>query len=294
MNSDYKSALKQIHLEQGKKEEMKQLFRKNNMRRKINFIKPAVAVAACMALVVGLGQIGSNPTTKNNRYGFSIRLNAQTLAKSKTAIDDAKGFAGAMCGSEEKGQVSYLVEFPVSCKGKNIDKITYSIKDAVFQITNPEGNSIVTEGKKSSKTFNTPSAIAGCDDKKTKEDEYTGSQYTSFTVDYDRQKDEQTFIGIAYDSNYLSKEQKAEIKKLDAFDVTENALNTKKAVHEQLYKNVEINCTVTYKDKTTETKKIKVTPKIGKIADLDSGESKTEEKNPKADDKTVYIVYSIK
>ena len=43
MNSDYKSALDKIHLEQNKKEEMKQLFRKNNMRRKINFIKPAVA-----------------------------------------------------------------------------------------------------------------------------------------------------------------------------------------------------------------------------------------------------------
>lgn len=39
MNSDYKSALDKIHLEQNKKEEMKQLFRKNNMRRKINFIK---------------------------------------------------------------------------------------------------------------------------------------------------------------------------------------------------------------------------------------------------------------
>ncbi len=42
----------------------------------------------------------------------------------------------------------------------------------------------------------------------------------------------------------------------------------KKAVYEQLYKNVEISCTVTYKDKTKETKKIKVTPKIGKISDL--------------------------
>ena len=57
MNSDYKSALDKIHLEQNKKEEMKQLFRKNNMRRKINFIKPAVAVAACMALVVGISPV---------------------------------------------------------------------------------------------------------------------------------------------------------------------------------------------------------------------------------------------
>ena len=291
MNSDYKSALDKLHLEQGKKEEMKQLFRKNNMRRKINLIKPAVAVAACMALVVGLGQIGSNPTTKNNQYSFSIRLNAQTLEKGDAAIDDAKGFAGAMCGSEENRQVSYSIEFPVTCKGKNIDKITYDIKDAVFQITNPEGNSIVKEGKKTSKLLNVPGSIAGCDDKNTKEEDYTKSQYTSLTVDYDKQKDAQTYIGIAYDSKYLSKEQKAIIAKLDAFNGT---LEDEKAVYEQLYKNVEISCTVTYKDKTKETKKIKVTPKIGKIADLDSGESKTEEKNPKADCKIVYTVYSIK
>ena len=61
-----------------------------------------------------------------------------------------------------------------------------------------------------------PGSIAGCDDKNTKEEDYTKSQYTSLTVDYDKQKDAQTYIGIAYDSKYLSKEQKAIIAKLDA------------------------------------------------------------------------------
>lgn len=51
---------------------------------------------------------------------------------------------------------------------------------------------------------------------------------------------------------------------------------------------------VTYKDKTKETKKIKVTPKIGKISDLDSDGLNSGEKNPKADCKIVYTVYSIK
>ena len=277
MNSDYKSALDKIHLEQNKKEEMKQLFRKNNMRRKINFIKPAVAVVACMALFVGISQLGNNQATTNSQSGFSIRVNAQTLTKGDSSIDDTNGFAGAMCGSEENS--------------KNIDKITYDIKDAVFQITNPEGNSIVKEGKKTSKLLNVPGSIAGCDDKNTKEEDYTKSQYTSLTVDYDKQKDAQTYIGIAYDSKYLSKEQKAIIAKLDAFNGT---LEDEKAVYEQLYKNVEISCTVTYKDKTKETKKIKVTPKIGKISDLDSDGLNSGEKNPKADCKIVYTVYSIK
>ena len=173
MNSDYKSALDKIHLEQNKKEEMKQLFRKNNMRRKINFIKPAVAVVACMALFVGISQLGNNQATTNSQSGFSIRVNAQTLTKGDSSIDDTNGFAGAMCGSEENSQVSYSIEFPVTCKGKNIDKITYDIKDAVFQITNPEGNSIVKEGKKTSKLLNVPGSIAGCDDKNTKEEDYT-------------------------------------------------------------------------------------------------------------------------
>ena len=270
---------------------MKQLFRKNNMRRKINFIKPAVAVAACMGLVVGISQLGNNQATTNSQYGFSIRVNAQTLTKGDSSIDDTNGFSGAMCGSEENGQVSYSIEFPVTCKGKNIDKITYDIKDAVFQITNPEGNSIVKEGKKTSKLLNVPGSIAGCDDKNTKEEDYTKSQYTSLTVDYDKQKDAQTYIGIAYDSKYLSKEQKAIIAKLDAFN---GNLEDEKAVYEQLYKNVEISCTVTYKDKTKETKKIKVTPKIGKISDLDSDGLNSGEKNPKADCKIVYTVYSIK
>ena len=291
MNSDYKSALDKIHLEQNKKEEMKQLFRKNNMRRKINFIKPAVAVAACMALFVGISQLGNNQATTNSQSGFSIRVSAQTLTKGDSSIDDTNGFAGAMCGSEENSQVSYSIEFPVTCKGKNIDKITYDIKDAVFQITNPEGNSIVKEGKKTSKLLNVPGSIAGCDDKNTKEEDYTKSQYTSLTVDYDKQKDAQTYIGIAYDSKYLSKEQKAIIAKLDAFNGT---LEDKKAVYEQLYKNVEISCTVTYKDKTKETKKIKVTPKIGKISDLDPDGLNQGKKNPKADSDIIYTVYSIK
>ena len=136
-----------------------------------------------------------------------------------------------------------------------------------------------------------PGSIAGCDDKNTKEEDYTKSQYTSLTVDYDKQKDAQTYIGIAYDSKYLSKEQKAIIAKLDAFNGT---LEDEKAVYEQLYKNVEISCTVTYKDKTKETKKIKITPKIGKISDLDSDGLNSGEKNPKADCRIVYTVYSIK
>ena len=54
---------------------------------------------------------------------------------------------------------------------------------------------------------------------------------------------------------------------------------------------MEISCTVTYKDKTTETKKIKVSPKTGKVSDL---ALKSEKAGPKDDLDIVYTVYSIK
>ena len=60
------------------------------------------------------------------------------------------------------------------------------------------------------------------------------------------------------------------------------------------YTRTLISCTVTYKDKTKETKKIKVTPKIGKISDLDPDGLNQGKKNPKADSDIIYTVYSIK
>ena len=293
MNSDYKSALDKIHLEQEKKQEMKQLFRKNNMGRKIKFIKPAVAVAACMALVVGISQIGSNSATKTNGNGFSIMVNAQTLTPGDASIDDANGFDGGMCGDENDGDFSYSVEFPVSCKGTNIEKITYSIKGAVFQVTNPAGKNIIIDGTKVSKRLNVPGGYIGEADSKLDETGYDDFQYTSFTVDYKKQSDEKTYISIANNSKYLSKEQQNKLKNLDAFN---GSLKEEYQVYSELYKNVEISCTVTYSDKTTEVKKIKVSPKIGKPSDLNSNDDylKKEKENPEKDFDMVYTVYSIK
>lgn len=295
MNSDYKSALDKIHLEQNKKEEMKQLFKKNNMKRKINFIKPVAAVAACMALVVGISQIENNQATKTNGNVFSVMVNAQTLTSGDASINDTNGFSGAMCGkvNDEDG-LSYSVEFPVSCKGTNIEKITYSIKGAVFQVTNSSDKNIIVDGEKVSKKINVPGGYVGEESSKLDETEYEEYQYTSFTVDYNKQSDEKICISIANTSENLSKEQQNKLKKLNAYD---GNLDEEYQVYNELYKNVEISCTVHYTDKTSETKVIKVSPKIGKVSDLDSNNGaylNEEKENPKKDFKIVYTVYSIK
>ena len=289
MNSDYKSALDKIHLEQNKKEEMKMLFRKGNMRRKTNYFKAAVAVAACMALVVGVSQVGSLTAekTKSNN-SFSIQVNAKTFEKGEAAFKDAKGSSGAMCGNAKKDGLSYSVEFPVTCKGTNIEKIKYSIKGAIFQVSNPSDKNIIVDGTEVSKRLNLPGGYIGENGGKLDETGYEYFQYASFTVDYNKQSDEKTYISIANNSKELSKEQQNELKKLDPYN---GSLQEEYQVFDELYKNVEISCTVTYKDKTTETKKIKVSPKTGKVSDL---ALKSEKAGPKDDLDIVYTVYSIK
>lgn len=289
MNSDYKSALDKIHLEQNKKEEMKMLFRKGNMKRKSNYFKAAVAVAACMALVVGISQVGSLTADKTKSHNsFSIQVNAKTLEKGEVAFKDAKGFSGAMCGNAKKDGLGYSVEFPVTCKGTNIEKIKYSIKGAIFQVSNPSDKNIIVDGTEVSKRLNLPGGYIGENGGKLDETGYEYFQYASFTVDYNKQSDQKTYISIANDSKELSKEQQDELKKLDPYN---GSLKEKYQVFNELYKNVEISCTVTYKDKTTETKKIKVSSKLGKGSDL---ALKSEKAGPKDDLDIVYTVYSIK
>lgn len=285
MNSDYKSALDKIHLEQNKKEEMKMLFRKGNMKRKSNYFKAAVAVAACMALVVGVSQVGSLTAEKTKSHNsFSIQVNADTLEKGNAALKDTKGFAATLCG--DKGNVKYSVEFPVSCKGTNIDKITYSIKGAVFQVSNTSSDNIIMAGKKVSAPLNLPGAVAGASNNK--DEEFYVNQYKSFTVDYNKQNSKETCISIAYDSKRLSEGQRNIIKNIDVFS-EKSTLEDEMNLYKQLYKNVEIKCVVTYKDKTTETKTIKASSKMEKASATNEMTN-----NPKGDDDMVYTVYSLK
>ena len=71
----------------------------------------------------GISQLGNNQATTNSQSGFSIRVNAQTLTKGDSSIDDTNGFDGAMCGSEENSQVCYSIEFPVTLRVRTLTKL---------------------------------------------------------------------------------------------------------------------------------------------------------------------------
>ncbi len=282
MNSEYKSALDKIHLEQQSKEEMKQLFRKGNMRKGMKFVKSVVAVAACMALVVGLGQVGSFTSDKlKSNNSFSIQVNAQTLEKGKSVLNDKTAFMGVVCENEDSG-VKYSVDFPVTCKGDNIEKVTYSIKGAVFQVSNPENKSVIIDGKKAEKSLSLPANTAEKPYENNNE-EFVINQYKSYTVDYNKQSSDTSVISIGYDSKLLPGVE----KNIDAKVFGED-INTQLKAYNDLYKNVSITCKVTYKDGSVESKNIKVKAVIGKASDISNGEQYLNK-----DEDTIITTYTV-
>ena len=176
----------------------------------------------------------------------------------------SQGFG--MCGDDQdNGKISAAFQFPIECKGENIDTITYAVKEGAFQVTNPKGQSIVVDGEKLKKELNVPGTSPGG----VKDSELETIQYKSFTVNYEKQNDELTCIDIVNTSDIWSSKKRNEYKKI-GYDVS---------------KDLGMTCTVTYKDGSTETKEILITNEITTI-------SETFDKNiAKEDDREVVVRY---
>lgn len=260
MNNDYKSALDKINPAEEKTAEIKELFKSRNMNKR-KFIKPVVAVAACMALAVGVGSLG-NAWNKGNQgmspmNSFSIEVNAQTLDyKNGVGTFDTRGIGGGM-SEGEKGAVGFDKEFQVTCSGDNIKEITYSIEGGVFNISYDKSDNIIIDGEKVDHPLNT--TWGGC------EGANESAQYKSFTLDYNKQTAKKTYIAIANSSDNLPKAQFEKIKKLSRYMGTISKI---KEIYDEFYKDMSITCTVTYNDGTTETKKIGVSAKICKVSEV--------------------------
>ncbi|MBE5959106.1 MAG: hypothetical protein E7254_09645 [Lachnospiraceae bacterium] len=240
-------------------------------------IKPAVAVAACAAVAVGVINIPNIPSlnrtenmskTADNtktpdlisevRNHFVLQVNAQTL-------DDTNGVAITNHGGREYGGicsdndvVAYISEFPISCEGENIKEITYSITGATFDVSTNTDDAVLLDYEVSD-LFTYPWVTMDNSD--------FNEALSSFTVAYDKQITDSTYIGIGYSTDFLSKDKAKLIldytKKSDIKDIEKD-----KAIYDELYKDIVITCTVEYNDGTTETKEMGVSAKIGKNRDL--------------------------
>lgn len=287
MNNHYKSALDKIKLKESEKDRAKALFYESNKEKETSMkvkklFKPAVAVAACLALMIATYTIvpmlqgtsdATNEKTTSNNF-FSITAYAKELTKTGKVFSDKYSSLCSAITGDHKGGVAFTFDFPFECKGQNIDTITYSIKNGVFVITNPKNKGVVIDGEKITQELNVPYSSAESERKEKLT--YENQQYKSFTVAYDNQINDKTCINISDTSDIWNAEKKNQYRDFN-YDICNSSLQETKKVSDFLTKDMGITCTVTYKDGSTETKNIVVSNEI------------TKEKN----DKSILTCFSI-
>lgn len=251
MNDDYKSALNKIHLNDMQKEQMKQLFKKKRMRRKNVISKSIAAAAATVALVLGTIGVGKVAGV-GDADCFTLQVNAKEIGEEGDANISDDYVCDVSISSSEENSIAYNTEFPIICKGENISTVTYSVKGGLFQITNPVNERIVINGQKPSKELWMPSAY----NDRTKE-KMERNQYSSFTVNYNKQKSEHTVITVGYNSKMYPASKSWNIYSM----YHSKAARTPEGlaeVYEEFYRELDITCTVTFGDGKTATKKLVV------------------------------------
>ncbi len=172
-------------------------------------------------------------------------------------INSDKVNSWCLGGDDEAGVVDYCFNMPFTCVGDHIEKVTYSINNGAFQIVQPENETIIVDGQLYEGELNTGS-IGG--DYNEENDglpsrPFETVLYKSFTLDYNRQSDEYTWINIC-NSRPDSK---------DVFDLIWGegmSLEDMNNGMQQMLDNTVITCTVQYTDQTSQSVDIKVNTKI--------------------------------
>ena len=288
MKNQYKSALDKITLRRSEKEKAKALFHQVNTRKENNMkgkkiIKSVATVAASLALVLGIhsvipvlqsdfgktsdssieytsagntnfDNITSSPEKENH---FSVVVYAKELTDDGKVYPNDYHSCFYSLTSNTEDELSLGFDFPVECKGENIDTVTYSINQGAFHVVTAKGKSVVVDGEKSKKKWIGFSKLY---------DDAEDAFYQSYTVKYDNQTNAGTYIDIVDAWENWSEDKFNQYRDFH-FDITDVShdkatLEKRKEVFDFLTKDMGITCTVTYKDGTTETKNIEVSNEI--------------------------------
>lgn len=250
--------------------------------KKSKILKICVAVCACFALFisashfnnvlnVGGKNIGSNSVqnTENSNIVenltnmFTIQVYAAdspyasqdgyvTLEPGKSVITGNQ--AGYVLCENEEGNVTYCVGTRFLCEGENIESITYEIENAAFQIVESEDSSIITSFEEYGTLLNTGS-VGGGGVKEERPGEYEEYEYVTtigfyklYTLDYDKQSDDETWINIC---NVTDIPWESSLGNCDTMEEKANCMD-------DMMKDVRIICTVHYSDGTTDSGTIRV------------------------------------
>ena len=260
-------------------------FLMNDMVKKEKkvFSKRIALAAACMAVVVAAGALAGpvKGVLERSKTGsedpllaavdqidklFTLQVKAAgdgdgqmvPLAEGDpipVTINDEK--TGSWVFGADGDIVDYCINIPqIVCEGDRIESITYSINNGAFQIVQPEGaESIVSEGQLYTGELNTGSIGGDYEDTENANGlpprPYETLLYKSFTLNYDRQSDEDTWINICNERS-------------DGEEIVQLIWN-KEGSEEKYSSGVQkmldhtvITCTVNYKDNTSQSADIKV------------------------------------
>lgn len=153
--------------------------------------------------------------------------------------------------------VDYCISMPFTCVGDHIEKVTYSINNGAFQIVQPKNETIIVDGQRYVGTLNT--GMIGGD--YNEENNGLPSRpfetvlYRSFTLDYNRQSDEYTWINIC-NNRSVTKDI------YDAIWEEGRSLEEMNGGMQQVLDNTVITCTVQYSDNTSQSVDINVNSKV--------------------------------
>lgn len=248
------------------------------MMKKKNYFKPAVALVACAGLVAGIG-FGNLPdrifdnmshktdtpaTTKeaqNTESGFVVKVKAAETKELKQGEkqlivypSDCQGESWA--GNDKDKVVSYAVETPLVCEGKNMDTITYSVDKGFFRIVTPKKMSYVIDGEEYKpsdrfiENFNTTGNQPGMTEK----------YYKSYTVSAKDQNRKGVSVEIC-DTKKVSDELYDNLWTED-INTGEKEMAVEAETKNKIMNDPQITCKVNYKEDSTEkSESIKVVVK---------------------------------
>lgn len=246
--------------------------------------RTCAAVAACAALVVAAGSWYAGQPVESSEIAVQDgEKHSETIPKpfmltAKAAetgerIEMTKGKPVAITTEDadswvlggsghEDGTWGYCINLPFMCEGENIDSVSYSINRGAFQVVELEGTSIIASGKEAAEPVDGGQIGGGYDEAKDEAIPATVNYYTEYTLDYDRQESDATWINMVRDDIKFS-----DPDLLQREDKTDEDV---KKIFDEVFGDVMITCTVHFTDGTSET--IEIEPGVIVTTAVKSGE----------------------
>lgn len=305
--------------ERPKRMESEEPMNKNQPKYRVRYrvAKTAVAIAACLALIVGIGYgklpmrksvqktkqsaVESENTPESILNSFVVKVSAaevkrknqkeenssQEKSGEKDSPQDLPTVYAAPCfGSvwdgdvKKKYEVSYCIDTPITCEGKNIETITYTINKGYFQIESRKDSKYLVKGETGKKKVDAGflSSTEGTEER----EKYVREQYRSFTVRADEKPEEKFVMSIVDDKCRISEEGYNGI-----FNSNYKLEKQLKGFNEAIGKTV-ITCTATYKDGSTQSVDVKVGFEI-----MTNEEAGMDEKKADKNEKDVFTTFEV-